>query len=278
MPAFWGVRPDERPVRREHLVQAQRTLPPEVWRRPHAPLVRAGITGCGEELLVLAWSVPMLAAEKAAGVRLLRRVGLGRGSRVANTLPGALVTPGSLLVGDVVEELGALDVPLGAIVSEQAAASAWELVRLVEPNALVLETATATQFWRARPHETCLPLDAVVWLHRQMPAAWPELPEEVTAKIQLHWFSVPEVQCFFAHSCGDHFHVDELLRATVVDPATLEAARSGSLLVEWIDEEQGPVSYLVPWQARALDRSCSDGKGLVLQWIEAPPLQDGQQR
>src|SRR5207253_4511909 len=93
----------------------------------------------------------------AAGVRLLRRLGVAPGMRVANTLPGALATPGSLLLGDVVEELGALDVPLG----DGPPAAAWELVDRVQPDVIVVgedaraffAAATAARpWWRGLVH------------------------------------------------------------------------------------------------------------------------------
>src|SRR5690242_15431786 len=92
-------------VRHDDLVRDQLAHPPLGSRRPAGapPVVRAGIAASGERLLVLAWSAAELARERAAGVRLFRRLGVEAGMRVANTLPGALATPGSLLLGDVVE-------------------------------------------------------------------------------------------------------------------------------------------------------------------------------
>src|SRR5207244_5253645 len=102
-------------TRREELLRDQLEHLPLGTRRftDAAPPVRVGVTGSGDDLLVLAWSPAALARERAAGARLLRRLGVVAGTRVANSLPGALATPGALLLGDVVEEIGALDVPLG---------------------------------------------------------------------------------------------------------------------------------------------------------------------
>ncbi|GIW42931.1 MAG: hypothetical protein KatS3mg077_0213 [Candidatus Binatia bacterium] len=248
MPAFWGGVPEERPVRRNTLVRLQKRLPWTVWRRADAPLIRAGISGRGESLLVLAWSAPMLAREIEAGVRLLGRVGIRAGQRVANTLAGGLVTPGSLLLGDVVEAIGALDIPLGAMSSPQAAAYAWELLSRVGPDALVLDATTASVFFEAWPPRAGNVLEAVIWLHRDPPASWPRLPEHVHAKVELHWLTAPEVNCFLAYSCSqDHFHADESLTWIVVDSKSLRPAQEGALLVMWADETHGELSYLVPW-------------------------------
>src|SRR5262249_21350049 len=128
-------------TRREDLVRDQLAHLPHGTRRTAgagAP-ARTGVSGTGDTLLLLTWSASELARERAAGVRLFGRLGVRPGMRVANTLPGALATPGALLLGDVVEELGGLDVPLGPVAGEAAARQAWELVDRVEPDVLVLD-------------------------------------------------------------------------------------------------------------------------------------------
>src|SRR5207302_228022 len=89
-------------TRREELLRDQLDHLPWGTRRfaAVAAPVRVGVTGSGDGLLVLAWSPEALARERAAGARLLRRLGVGPGMRVANSLPGALATPGALLLGD----------------------------------------------------------------------------------------------------------------------------------------------------------------------------------
>src|SRR5881396_1327927 len=150
---------------RTDLVCDQRTHPPHGTRRPPgaAPPVRLGVSGSGAELLVLAWSAADLARERAAGTRLLTRLGVAPGMRVANTLPGALATPGSLLLGDVVEELGALDVPLGQV-DAAAARQAWELIDRVTPDVTVLDDASAAPFLAAAPPAERPWWRGIVWL------------------------------------------------------------------------------------------------------------------
>src|SRR5262249_52562197 len=118
---------------------------------PGDPAVRVGITGTGEDFLLLAWSASELAREIETGVRLLGRLGIRAGQRVANTLPGALSTPGALLLGDVNEAIGALDVPLGTAETEAAARAAWELVDRVQCHVLVLAPETADIVFRSAP-------------------------------------------------------------------------------------------------------------------------------
>src|SRR5689334_13410659 len=128
-------------TRRPDLVADQLARPPWGSRRfaPDDPPVRVGATGSGADLLLLGWTARELADEVAAGARLFGRLGVTPGMRIANTLPGALATPGALLVGDVVEAIGALDVPLGAIESEAGARAAWELFDRVQATVLVAE-------------------------------------------------------------------------------------------------------------------------------------------
>src|SRR5262245_13859987 len=107
-------------VTRADIVRDQLDHPPlgSMRREGAGAPVRAGISGTGKEMLVLAWSAAELARERAAGVRLFTSLGVGRGTRVANALPGALATPGSLMLGDVVQEIGGLDIPVGAVENE----------------------------------------------------------------------------------------------------------------------------------------------------------------
>src|SRR5262245_18164676 len=126
-------------LRRFDLLADQKAHPPFGHRRfgPADPPVRVGIAGSGADLLLLVWSATDLAREIEAGVRVLGRLGIGPGTRVANTLPGALATPGALLLGDVDEAIGALDVPLARVETEAAARAAWELVDRVQCEILV---------------------------------------------------------------------------------------------------------------------------------------------
>ena len=126
--------------------------------------MRAGVAGSGNDLLVLTWSAADLERERAAGVRLLKRLGLREGARIANALPGALATPGSLLLGDVVQDLGGLDVPVGAIENDNAATQAWTLIDLVEPEVLVLDRTSATHLFAAGPAAQRTWWKGVLWL------------------------------------------------------------------------------------------------------------------
>lgn len=190
------------PVTREALVAAQRARPPFGGRifSAEEPPVRVGITGTGEELFLLVWTAADLAREIAAGVRLLGPLGIGPGTRVANTLPGALATPGSLLLGDVNEALGALDVPLGTPDSDAAAKAAWELFDRVRCRVLVVDPETAPRFFGMMPEDERPWLEGIVWLWRAGRPRPTEAPIEFGGW-QRCWFACPEVTSFAGITC-----------------------------------------------------------------------------
>jgi len=204
-------------VRRSDLVAQQLAAPPWGARRFAAddPPVRIGATGSGADLLLLGWTANELAREIAAGVALFGRFGVGPGMRVANTLPGALVTPGALLLGDVIEAIGALDVPLGVIESEGAARPAWELFDRIEGTVLVVEPGPgATTFFAAAPPRERPWWRGIVWLSRGTTAA-PVPPPPGFAGWQRTWLAVAEASSFVAGSCergGFHAAGDAAVR------------------------------------------------------------------
>ncbi len=208
-------------TRRADLVRDQLAHPPYGTRRPPgaAPPVRLGVSGSGAELLVLAWSAADLARERAAGTRVLARLGVAPGMRVANTLPGALATPGSLLLGDVIEELGALDVPLGPAADAASARQAWDLLERVTPDVIVLDDASAATFLAAAPPAERPWWRAIVWLRMGARAAHAALPAAAGfTGWQREWLAVPEATSFVAGTCAaGRFHVDEEVLAEVAD-------------------------------------------------------------
>src|SRR5438128_4898197 len=213
--------------RAAHAPRGSRARPARPPAARPAPPVRLGVSGSGAELLVLAWSAADLARERAAGTRLLTRLGVAPGMRVANTLPGALATPGSLLLGDVVEELGALDVPLGQVDGAAAARQAWELVDRVTPDVTVLDDASAAPFLAAAPPAERPWWRGIVWLRvgaRTARAA--AAPAAGFCGWQREWLAVPEVTSFVAGTCtAGRFHVDEGVVAEIADGVLVLTAR-----------------------------------------------------
>jgi hypothetical protein len=239
-------------TRREELLHDQLAhLPFGTRRLPEAaPPVRLGVSGSGDGLLVLAWSAADLARERAAGTRLFGRLGILPGMRVANALPGALATPGSLLVGDVMEELGALDVPLGT----ESARQAWELVDRVQPEVVVLEDDA---FLGAAPPAARPWWRGIVWLqHAARPA--PRVPPGVGFDgWQRRWLAVPEATSFVAASCAaSRFHADEGVYAEVVD---------GMLVLTVVDLDTPALRYASGIPARTSPVPCACGGGTALE-------------
>lgn len=239
-------------TRRPDLLADQLASPPWGTRgfASDDPPVRVGTTGSGGDLLLLGWTARELAAEVAAGARLFGRFGIGAGMRIANALPGALVTPGALLVGDVVEAIGALDVPLGVIESEAAARPAWELFDRVQATVLIVEPgAGATTFFAAAPPVEQPWWQGIVWLSRGGAAA-PVPPPPGFAGWQRTWLAIAEATSFVAGSCvAGGFHADAASGAEVVD---------GTLVV-------GARRYATGLRARAVERCpCGGGSAIAL--------------
>ena len=187
------------------------------------------------ELLVLTWSADDLARERAAGVRMLRALGLAPGDRIANALPGALASPGALLFGDVVEELGALDVPVGVVETPAAAAQAWELLDRVQPAALVLEAASASGLLAGAPALRRPWWRGVLWLRRAgAPVAPPALPATLGFDgWQRTWLAVPEAASVVAWSCAaGRFHLDDAVEATIVAGTLAVRVRGAAAFVQ----------------------------------------------
>ena len=222
--------------RREELLRDQLEHLPHGTRRfaDAAPPVRAGLTGSGEELVVLTWSAADLGRERRAGARLMTHLGVHPGMAVANTLRGALVTPGALLLGDVIEEIGALDVPLGAVENDAAVRQAWELVDRVEPAVLVVDPSTAQRLFDGAPRAARPWWQGIIWLHAgQGVDPRSAVPEAAGfTGWQRTWLAVPEATSFVAYSCvAGRLHVDDEVIAEVVDEAgALVAVGSAGML------------------------------------------------
>src|SRR4029450_5503065 len=187
---------------RTDLLADQRAYPPFGHRAFTAddPPVRVGVTGTGDDLLLFVWSATDPAREGEAGTRGLGGLGGRTGLRVGNTLPGALATPGALLLGDVNEAIGALDVPLGTVETEAAARAAWELVDRGQGQILVLVPAPAAPFFGAPPAVPRPWLDGIVWLRQPGAGASPLAPAGF-GRWQRTWLAVPEVTSFAGGAC-----------------------------------------------------------------------------
>jgi hypothetical protein len=249
-------------TRRKELLRDQLENLPHGTRRfaRAAPPVRAGVTGSGSDLLVLTWTAADLARERAAGSRLLIRLGVPPGMPVANTLPGALATPGALLLGDVVEEIGALDVPLGVVENQAAARQAWELVDRVHPAVMILDPPSAARLLAAVPAATRPWWRGIVWLQAgSATSRRPAVPDTAGfTGAQRVWLAVPEATSFVAYSCAAAcFHIDEGIVAEVVD---------GVLVLTALGCDTPLRRYASGVRARAVAAPCACGiSGMVIE-------------
>ena len=253
-------------TRREELLRDQLEHLPHGTRRcaDAAPPVRAGISGTSAELLVLTWTAADLTRERQAGARLLSQLGVRPGMPVANTLRGALVTPGALLLGDVVEEIGALDVPLGAIENDAAARQAWELVDRVRPAVLIADHTTATRLFAATPSAPRPWWQGIIWV--QVGNDGSEQPHAPHAEgftgWQRTWLAVPEATSFVAHACAaGHMHLDEEIIAEVVDEAgaAVTPGRHGILALTPLGVDTPILRYATGLRARVVPTPCACG-------------------
>jgi hypothetical protein len=255
-------------ITHEDLVRDQLSHPPLGSMRiagAGAP-VRAGISGSGNDLLVLTWSAKDLERERAAGVRLLTRLGLGKGMRIANALPGALATPGSLLLGDVVQDLGALDVPLGAVDSPAAAKQAWTLIDLVEPGAIFLDTLSALELFGSAPARKRPWWRGIVWLQIDGEGGGTPAVAEAAgfSGWQRTWLALPEITSFLAVSCAaERFHIDDRATVEVVDAAGDTSDEIGELAVTALDMETKVARYRSGIRGRLMADPCTCGIGGV---------------
>jgi hypothetical protein len=260
----------------DDLVGDQLAHPPLGSRRLPASgnPVRAGVTGSGESLLVLAWSAAELGRERAAGVRLLSRLGVAAGTRIANALPGALATPGSLLLGDVVQDLGGLDVPVGSVESAAAATQAWTLIDLVEPEVVILNRTSASNLFAAIPAVERPWWKGIVWLRTDTENGTTPSPPEATgfAGWQRTWLAAPEATSFVAVSCAsERFHLDSQVVAEVVEAQTGETLDEGSVgdvVLTPLGLEIALLRYVTAFRGKMPDGNCpcgADGPTLLLE-------------
>ena len=171
-----------------------------------APLpVRLGVCERGGATIVLTWSAAGLAREAEEGARMLAAAGAAPGMRIANTLEGGLTTPGSLLLGDAVERLGALDVPLGPVRDAKVAEAMRDLVDAIGAEVVVVDEASAPAFLdrlvASPPAALGLVLRLGMGTTRHAPFA------------SLRWLAVPEIASFFALECAlGNWHVAPSVR------------------------------------------------------------------
>lgn len=254
------------PTTRKALVDDQLAHPPygSRCRTDAGPAVRAGALGHGDDLLVQLWTAADLERERAAGVYCLDRSGVRAGMRVGNTLAGGLHTPGSLLIGDVVEDLGGLDIPLGEVHDARSAQAAWALAERVGVEALIVASDGVAATLGELPESLAARLSILIIVERCATnsvacdgAAPPAVPG--FRGRWGRWLAIPEATSFAAVQC-DHG------RYHGVGDAVLELAGDdwrdgavGSLLVTPLERDFVVLRF--ESQILAAVESCACGLG-----------------
>ena len=215
-----------------------------------APPVRLGVCEREGATIVLTWSAAALADEAERGAHMLAEAGVKPRMRIANTLEGGLVTPGSLLLGDAVERLGGLDVPLGPVRDAKTAGAMRDLLESIAAEVLVIDPASAPAFAPVLAASPPAGLALVLFLGVGVA---PALPMPVR-----RWLSLPEIASFFALDCSAR-------RWHVATGVRVEA--SGERLLLSAPERETPLlRYDARLVGRRLDGACACGAaGIALE-------------
>ncbi len=183
--------------------------------------VRLGTCVRDGATIVLTWAGAELARVAETGARALARAGVKPGMKVANTLEGGFATPGSLVLGDAVERLGALDVPVGPVREEKGAAAIRDLLDRIAADFLVVDADTSKTLVPEILRRPPRGWKATLWLGDEPPAAG--LPGSVR-----RWIAVPEVSVFLATECArGASHLDPAVRAEICDGRLVLTALGG---------------------------------------------------
>lgn len=129
------------PLSVEDLAADERAHPPYGSWRAASSFVRVGVPARDSALEMLVFTTGDLEAEARVGAIALAAAGLAPGGRETNAFAGGLATPGSLVVGDSAQALGALDMPVGPIAAAGPRETAFDFWQRVKPDFAVLDPA-----------------------------------------------------------------------------------------------------------------------------------------
>jgi hypothetical protein len=178
--------------------------------------IRLGTCERAGAAIVVTFTTADLERAAVYGARAFAAAGIERGMKVANTLEGGLETPGSLIVGDALERLGALDVPLGPVRDAASAAAMAQLVRRIGIDVLITSDASGSALLAALAAAPPPSWRGTIWLG-------PERSPAIVDRWRRRWISLPEISVFLAVECA--------LGALHLDPAVHVELRDGEL--EW---------------------------------------------
>ena len=129
------------PLHVDDLAADERAHPPYGSWRAASSFVRVGVPARDSALEMLVFTTEDLEAEARVGAMALAAAGLAPGGRETNAFAGGLATPGSLVVGDAAQALGALDMPVGPIAAAAPRETAFDFWQRVKPDFAVLDPA-----------------------------------------------------------------------------------------------------------------------------------------
>jgi hypothetical protein len=163
-----------------------------------------------------------------------------------------------------VEEIGALDVPLGAIENDAAARQAWELVDRVRAAVLIADHTTAAQLLAATPSAPRPWWQGIIRLQVGNDGGeQPKVPDAAGfTGWQRTWLAVPEATSFVAYACAaGRMHVDEEVIAEVVDAAGVAASpgSDGMLALTPLGVDTPVLRYASGLRVRAATTPCACG-------------------
>jgi hypothetical protein len=206
--------------------------------------VRLGSCERGDATILVAFTARDLARTAAYGARALAAAGLAPRMRVANTLEGGLATPGSLVLGDALEALGALDVPLGPVRDAKTAVTIAALVARIDAEILVVDPPSAVALGAALAGNRPASWRGIVWLGADgAPGKEPGWSRR--------WISLPEISVFFAVDCSvGRLHLDPDVRVEI---------REGRLRIGTLAGDRPLLAYEPGLRAAVLGDGCACG-------------------
>jgi len=185
--------------------------------------VRLGACERAGETIVVTFTAADLDRVASYGARALGAAGVARGMKVANTLDGGIETPGSLILGDALERLGALDVPLGPVRDTAAAQAMARLVDRIGIDVLITSDASGAALVAAL-EQTPASISSwrgTIWLGAEERRAGAD-------RWWRRWISVPEVSVFLAVECTrGALHLDPDVKAELRDGELCCSALAG---------------------------------------------------
>jgi hypothetical protein len=206
--------------------------------------IRLGACERSGRTIVVTFTAADLERAAATGARAFAAAGIEPGMKVANTLEGGLETPGSLIVGDALERLRALDVPLGPVRDEKTAKTIAAMIDRLGVDVLIGDARSAGALLRELRAAPPRSWRGTLWLGAERPA-------EDFGGWWRRWISLPEVSVFLAVECG---------RGSLhLDPDVHLEMRAGAPRLSSLAGDAPLLAYEAGMPLRAAAQACACG-------------------